>query len=58
MSGLGSLQKVWADYLPPPKNQFLVKVNDFDYYTLIKEELDYNPTKFESFSCYLTLNGE
>ena len=58
LSGLKPLSKVWADYLPPPKNQFLLKVNDFDYYTLIKEELDYDPTQFESFSCTLALNEE
>ena len=40
VSGLAPLKKVWADYLPPPKNQFVLKVNDNDYYTLVKEEID------------------
>ena len=49
VSGLRPLQKVWVDYLPLPKNQFLVKVNDFNYYTLVKEELDFDPTQIEAF---------
>ena len=51
LSDLAPVTKVSADYLPPPKNQFLIKVNDEDYYALTKEELDYDPAKFESFSC-------
>ena len=43
--------------MPPPKNQFVLKVNDCDYYTLIKEEVDYDPSQFESFGCVkLVLN--
>ena len=59
VSGLKPLQKVWVDYLPLPKNQFLVKVNDFSYYTLVKEELDFDPTQIEAFKCrWLKLNEE
>ena len=36
VSGLAPLSKVEADYLPPPKNQFVVKVNGDEYHTLVK----------------------
>ena len=39
VSDKAPLSKVTADYLPPPKNQFQIKVNDQDYFTLMKEEL-------------------
>ena len=48
LSGLHPLTKVWVDYLPLPKNQFLIKVNDADIYSLPKEEADFDPTKIES----------
>ena len=51
LSNLAPLQKVWADYLPLPKNEFLIKVNDFDYYTLVREEIDFDPTQIELFKC-------
>ena len=51
VNGLAPLSKVWADYLPPPKNQFILKVNDFDYYTLVKEELDLDLIQVEVFKC-------
>ena len=55
--GLAPLLKVWADYLPPPKNQFIIKINGEDYYTLVKEEIDFDPSKIEAFNCgYLKLN--
>ena len=47
---------MWVDYEPHPKNKFHLKVNDSDYYTLVKEELDYDPNKVETFSCTLILN--
>ena len=31
-----------------PKNNFIIKVNDEDIYSLIKEEVDYDPTKTET----------
>ena len=40
-----------ADYLPPPKNQFIIKVNGEDYYALVKEEFDFDPSKLEIFKC-------
>ena len=45
LSGLIPLTKVWVDYLPHPKNTFAIKVNDYDIYSLVKEEVDYDPTK-------------
>ena len=51
ISDLAPVKKVWADYLPPPKNEFILKVNDFDYYTLVKEEIDFDPTQIELFKC-------
>ena len=44
LSGLHPLTKVWVDYLPLPKNTFLIKVNDADVYTIVKEEVDYDPS--------------
>ena len=43
MSGL----KVQADYLPPPKNSFDIRVNDSDYFDLVKEALDFDPSQIE-----------
>ena len=51
VSGLGPLTKVFADYQPPPKNKFLVKINDYDYYTLAKEDVDVNLNTVELFNC-------
>ena len=49
---------MWADYLPPPKNKFVVKVNDDDYYNLVKETIDFDPTKLEIIECEsIKLNG-
>ena len=48
LSGLHPLTKVWVDYLPQPKNSFVIKVNDADVYSLVKEEVDYDPSKTES----------
>ena len=42
--GLAPLIKVWANYLPPPKNEFIVKVNGDDYYTFPKEDVDFDPS--------------
>ena len=51
VSGLAPLSKVSADYLPPPKNQFEIKVNGQDYYTLVKEDSEFDPFKVELFKC-------
>ena len=39
VTGLAPLSKVLADYQPPPKSQFVIKVNGEDYYSLVKEDL-------------------
>ena len=51
VAGLAPLLKVWADYLPPPKNKFDIKVNGDDYYKLKKEDIDLDPSKVELFEC-------
>ena len=42
--GLAPLSKVEADYLPPPKNQFIIRVNGDDYFMLLKEDLGFDPS--------------
>ena len=49
LSGLSPISKVSVDYEPQPKNNFVFRVNDADVYCLVKEELDYDPSKTESF---------
>ena len=44
LSGLQPLTKLWVDYVPLPKNTFIIKVNDADIYTLVKEEVDFDPS--------------
>ena len=44
LSGLPPLTKVWVDYHPHPKNAFVIKVNDAEIYSLVKEEFDLDPT--------------
>ena len=56
--GLPPLTKVWVDYEPQPKNIFKIKVNDEDIYSLVKEEVDYDPTKTEVLEVYLKINDK
>ena len=56
LSGLHPLTKVWVDYEPQPKDTFVIKVNDADIYSLVKEEIDYDPTKTETLEAGLGLN--
>ena len=44
LSGLHPLTKVWVDYEPLPKNTFKIRINDADFYSLVKEEADFDPT--------------
>ena len=44
LNGLQPLKKVWVDYLPYPKKSFVIRVNDADIYSLVKEEADFDPT--------------
>ena len=56
--GYEPLAKVSADYFPPPQNKFDLKVNDDSYFTLVKEESDFDPSLVELFKCdSLRLNG-
>ena len=48
LSGLHPLTKVWVDYRTQPKNTFIFRINDNDIYSLVKEEVDYDPTKTET----------
>ena len=48
---------MWVDYEPWPKNIFVFKVNDADIYSLVKEEVDYDPTKTESLKVNLSINN-
>ena len=50
------LSKVWVNYLPKPKNNFVIRVNDDDIYCLQKEEVDYDPTKTERLDVKLLIN--
>ena len=43
---------MWVNFEPLPKNIFIIKVNDADYYSLVKEEVDYDPTKTEALKLY------
>ena len=44
--------------MPQPKNIFVIKVNDEDIYSLIKEEVDYDPTKTETLNVTLKVNDK
>ena len=58
INGLAPLTKVWVDYLPQPKNTFEIKVNEADIYSLVEEEIDFDPTKTEKlYSRSLIVNG-
>lgn len=54
---LHPLRKVFADYEPHPKNTFSIKVNDANIYSLVKEEVDYDPTKTEVIKVLLSINN-
>ena len=58
LNGLHPLTKVWVDYLPHPKNTFKFLVNDEDIYSLVKEEVDYDPSKTEPLYVKLNLNDK
>ena len=44
--------------MPQPKNTFIIRVNDIEYYSLVKEEVEYDPTKTEKLSVFLKINGQ
>ena len=45
-----------VDYEPLPKNMFTIRVNDADFYSLVKEEADFDPTKTEQLFVNLKIN--
>ena len=44
------------NYEPQPKNTFAILVNDAEYHSLVKEEVDYDPTKTETLNVTLKVN--
>ena len=58
LSGLAPISKVSVNYLPQPKNTFIFTVNGADVYNLVKEEVDYDPSKTEALSVTLKVNGK
>ena len=56
LCGLYPLTKVWVNYEPLPKNAFVIRVNDVDIYSLVKEEVDFDPTKTEVLNVLLYIN--
>ena len=58
LSGLYPLSKVSVTYEPYPKNIFQFRVNGEDVYNLVKEEVDFDPTKTETLLVFLNLNDK
>ena len=58
LSGLHPLTKVWVDYEPLPKNNFVIKINDADFFALVKEEVDYDPSQTETLNVELNINDK
>ena len=58
ISGKSPLTKVSVEYEPQPKNIFQIRVNDYNIYSLVKEEVDYDPTKMETLFVNLRVNGK
>ena len=57
LTGLSPLTKVSVDYLPS-KNTFAIKVNGADIYNLVKEEVNFDPTKTETLHAELRINDK
>ena len=51
------LEKVQVNY-DPQKNTFQIRVNDEDIYSLVKEEVDFDPSKTEPLETYLNMNDK
>ena len=56
LSSLTPLSKVWVDYEPQPKNNFIFRINDANFYSLVKEEVDYDPSKTAALTVALNIN--
>ena len=52
------LTKVWVDFEPQPKNTFVFRINGEDIYNLVKEEVDYDPSKTETLHVELSFNNQ
>ena len=46
------------DYEPQPKNKFSFRINDADILNLVKEEVDFDPSKTESLKVELKVNDK
>ena len=57
LSDLSPISKVWVNFETHPKNNFIFKVNDADVYSLVKEEVDFDPSKIETLSVALNVNN-
>ena len=57
VSGKAPLTKVQVDY-DQPKNTFSFRVNDEDIYSLVKEEVDFDPSKTEQLGTFLNINDK
>ena len=57
LSDLPPISKVWVNFETHPKNNFIFKVNDADVYSLVKEEVDFDPSKIETLSVALNVNN-
>ena len=58
LSGLHPITKIWVDYEPQPKNKFVIKVNDVDIHSFVREEIDFDPTKTETLKVNLTITNK
>ena len=56
LSDLPPLSKVQVDYEEQPKNTFIFLVNGENVHNLVKEEVEYDPSKTEAMSVHLTVN--
>ena len=57
-SGFNPISKVTVTYEPQPKNTFKFSVNGEDIYSLVKEEVDFDPSKTEKQYVFLNLNDK
>ena len=53
---MSPITKVEVDYETQPKNAFAFRVNEADIYCLVKEEVDFDPTKIEALQVHLCIN--
>ena len=56
LGDLAPLTKVQIDYEFQPKNTFIIRVNDAEFYSLVKEEVDFDPSQIETLKVMLKIN--